>query len=188
MTNDAVELPIMHWVWLTALSGIISNVGWELFNYFGHATMHSLASAWHEFKNLPSHIFSLHAPFRVAGVVLAALAVISLAQSTGDFAFAAVLMQLIEVYRSFAHAVGDVVFAAVINPDTRHIAYDLLVVALIFIVIIWRTASGWRSYGDFQETHGGREGGLSLGTYFGLHLLGGIGAIAVALAILNRLI
>lgn len=188
MANDAVELPIMHWVWLTLLSGIISNIGWELFNYFGHATMHSLASAWHEFKKLPSHVFSLHAPLRVAGVVLAALAVISLAQSTSDFAFAAVLMQLIEVYRAFAHAVGDAVFAAVINPETRHVAYDLIVVALIMIVIVWRTASGWRHYGEFQASHGGREGGLSFGAYFGLHLLGGMGAVAVALAVLNRLI
>jgi hypothetical protein len=186
MTNDAVELPIMQWVWLTLLSGIISNIGWELFNYFGHATIHSLASAWHEFKKLPAHVFSLHAPLRVAGVVLAALAVTSLAQSTGDFAFAAVLMQLIELYRGLARAVGDSVFAAVINPDTRHVAYDLIVVALIMIVIVGRTASGWRHYGEFQATHGGREGGISFGAYFGLHLLGGMGAIAVALAVLNR--
>ena len=186
MTNDAVELPLMHWIWLTALSGIVSNIGWELFNYFGHATMHSFASAWHEFKKLPSHVFSLHAPLRVAGVVIAALAVISLAQASGGFAFAAVPMQLIELYRSFAHGLADQVFAAIINEDTRHIAYDLIVVALIMVFVLWRTASGWRNYSEFQATHGGREGGLSLGTYFGLQLLGALGAIVIALAILDR--
>lgn len=185
MTNDAVELPIMHWVWLTALSGIISNIGWELFNYFGHATMHSLASAWHEFKKLPAHIFSLHAPLRVAGVVLAALAVISLAQSTGGFVLVAALTQLIEFYRGFVHAVGDQVFALVINPSTRGAAYDLVVIALILVFVLWRTASGWRNYAEFQRGHG--NDGLSLGAYFGLQLVGAFGAIAIALAVIDRL-
>jgi hypothetical protein len=183
MTNDAIELPLVHWIWLTALSGIVSNIAWELFNYFGHATLHSLGSAWHEFKKLPAHIFSLHAPLRVAGVGLAALAVISLAQSTGGFVFAAVLMQLIEFYRGFAHAVGDAVFAAVINPDTRRIAYDVIVVGLILIFVIWRTAAGWRHYAEFQAS----RGGLSLGAYFGLQLLGGFGAVAIALAVIARM-
>ncbi len=187
MTTDAVELPLMHWLWLTALSGIVSNIGWELFNYFGHATMHSFASAWHEFKKLPAHVFSLHAPLRVAGVAIAALAVISLAQATGGFVFAAVPMQLVEFYRSFAHAIGDQVFAAIINEDTRHIAYDMIVVALIMILVLWRTASGWRNYSEFQAAHSGREGGLSLGTYFGLQLLGALVAVAVALWTLERL-
>ena len=25
--SDSVELPLMHWFWLTALSGIVSNIG-----------------------------------------------------------------------------------------------------------------------------------------------------------------
>jgi hypothetical protein len=187
MMTDAADLPIMHWIWLTILTGIVSNIGWELFNYFGHAAAHSLASAWHELKRLPSHVFSLHAPLRVAGVVLAALAVISLAQATGGYTFAAALMSLIEFYRGFAHAVGDWAFAFIINPDTRHVAYDLIVVALIFVFIIWRTASGWRGYAEFQASHA-QEGALSFGAYFGLHLLGGLGAIVLALAVMNRLI
>ncbi len=185
MTNDAIELPIMHWVWLTALSGIISNIGWELFNYFGHATMHSVASAWHELKKLPSHIFSLHAPLRLAGVVLAALAVISLAQSTGGFVLVAALSQLIEFYRGFVHAIGDQVFALVIDPLTRGIAYDLVVVATIFVFVVWRTASGWHNYAEFQRSHDNH--GLSLGAYFGLQLIGAFGAVAIALAIIDRL-
>ena len=187
MTTDSIELPLMHWLWLTALSGVVGNIGWELFNYFGHATLHSFASAWHEFKKLPAHIFSLHAPLRVAGVVIAALAVISLAQATGGFAVAAVPMQLVELYRANAHALGDAVFAAVIAEDTRHIAYDAIVVALVLIFVVWRTGSGWRKYGEFQSAHGGIDGGLSFGTYFGLHLLGGLGAIVTALALLERL-
>ena len=187
MTTDAVELPLMHWLWLTALSGVISNIGWELFNYFGHATMHSLASAWHEFKKLPSHVFSLHAPLRVAGVVLAALALISLAQSTGGFATAVLPMQLIEFYRAYAHGFADLVFAAIISPDTRHVAYDLIIAALIVVFVLWRTAAGWRNYAEFQDQHGGRTGGLSLGTYFGLQLFGALGAVAVALAIIEKL-
>lgn len=187
MTTDAVELPLMHWLWLTALSGIVSNIGWELFNYFGHATMHSFASAWHEFKKLPAHVFSLHAPLRVAGVVLAALAVISLAQSTGGFVLTAVLTPLIEFYRAFAHGVADGVFAAIIDPATRAVAYDLIIVALIMVFVLWRTAAGWRHYAEFQNAHGGREGGLSLGTYFGIQLLGGLAAVTIALTILERL-
>lgn len=187
MTTDLVELPLMHWFWLTALSGIVSNIGWELFTYFGHATVHSFASAWHEFKKLPSHIFSLHAPFRVAGIMIAALAVISLAQATGGFAFATVPMQLIDLYRANAHALGDIVFAAIIDPATRHNAHDALIVALVFVFIVWRTASGWRKYGEFQTAQGGTAGGVSLGTYFGLHLVGGLGAIVIALALLERL-
>jgi hypothetical protein len=187
MTTETVELPLMHWLWLTAFSGIISNIGWELFNYFGHATLHSFASAWHEFKKLPAHIFSLLAPLRVAGVAIAALAIISFAQATGGFAFAAVPMQLVELYRTNVHAVGDAVFAAIINEDTRHIAYDALVVALALVFVLGRTASGWRKYGEFQNSHGGVEGGLSLGSYFGLQLLGGIGAVAIALTLLDTL-
>ena len=188
MTTDAVELPLMHWIWLTALSGIVSNIGWELFNYFGHATMHSFASAWHEFKKLPRHVFSLHAPLRVAGVALAALAVVSLAQATGGFAFGAAPMQLIEFYRSVAHSFADRVFAMVIDPDTRHVAYDLIIVALVMIFVVWRTAAGWRNYAEFQRAHGGSAGGLSLGTYFGLQLLGALAALAIALAVLDRLL
>ena len=187
MIPDSVELPLIHWLWLTALSGIVGNIGWELFNYFGHATLHSFASAWHEFKKLPAHIFSLHAPLRVAGIVVAALAVISFAQATGGFAFAAVPMQLIELYRVNAHALGDTVFAAIINAETRAIAYDAIIVALALIFVVWRTASGWRNYGEFRRSRGGAEGGLSLGTYFGLHLVGGLGAVAIALALLERL-
>ena len=182
--SEPIELPLMHWLWLTALSGVVSNIGWELFNYFGHATMHSLASAWHEFKKLPSHIFSLHAPLRVAGVAIIALAVLSLAQSTGGFTLAAALMQLIEFYRAAVHTVGDYVFALVIAPETRHIAYDLVVVALIIIFVLWRTASGWRNYGEFQRGH---DGSLSLGAYFGLQLVGAFGAVAIALAVIDRL-
>ena len=182
--SEPVELPLMHWLWLTALSGIVSNIGWELFNYFGHATLHSLSSAWHEFKKLPSHIFSLHAPLRVAGVAIVALAVLSLAQSTGDFAFAAALMQLIEFYHGVVQVAGDAAFALVIAPETRHAAYDLVVVALLVVFVLWRTASGWRNYGEFQRSH---DGSLSLGAYFGLQLLGGLGAVALALAIIDRL-
>src|SRR5262245_21525865 len=101
------DIPIMNWIWLTILTGIVSNIGWELFNYFGHAASHSLASAWHEFRKLPSHVFSLHAPLRVAGVVLAALAVVSFVQATGGYVFTAALMDLIAFYRSVAHDIGD---------------------------------------------------------------------------------
>jgi hypothetical protein len=181
------DIPIMHWIWLTILTGIVSNIGWELFTYFGHAAAHSLASAWHEFRKLPSHVFSLHAPLRVAGVVLAALAVVSFVQATGGYVFAAALMDLITFYRSVAHSVGDQLFAFIIDPNTRHIAYDAIVVGLIFVFIIWRTASGWRSYGEFQAAHPG-EDSLSFGAYFGLHLLGGLGAVVLALTVMNRLI
>ncbi len=187
MTTDTVELPLMHWFWLTALSGIVGNIGWELFTYFGHATVHSFASAWHEFKKLPAHIFSLHAPLRVAGIVIAALAVVSLAQATGGFAFAAVPMQLIEFYRANAHALGDLIFAAVIDDKTRYATYDALIVTLVLVFVVWRTASGWRKYGEFQTARGGAEGGVSLATYFGLHVMGGLGAIVIALALLERL-
>ncbi|MCE9522948.1 MAG: hypothetical protein K8S25_11030 [Alphaproteobacteria bacterium] len=183
MTTDAVELPLMHWFWLTALSGIVSNIGWELFNYFGHATLHSFASAWHEIKKLPAHVFSLHAPLRVVGVMLTALAVVSLAQATGGFAFAAVPMQLIEFYRTNVNALGDALFAAVINEQSRHLAYDTIVAAFGLVFVVWRTAAGWRNYGEFQSAHGG----LSLGTYFGLQLLGGLAAVTSALVLLQRL-
>jgi len=183
MTTDAVELPLMHWIWLTALAGIIINIAWELFTYFGHATMHSLASAWHELKKFPAQMFSLHAPLRVISVVLAALAIISLAQRTGGFEFASAPMQLIELYRSLAHDVGDWVFAAIIDERSRHLAYDVLVVALVMVFVVWRTAAGWRHYSDFQAANDG----LSLGAYFGLQLMGGLGAVVIALALLERL-
>ncbi len=184
--SDSVELPLMHWVWLTALSGIVSNIGWELFTYFSHAMLHSFSSAWHEFKKLPSHIFTLHAPFRIAGVATAALAVISLLQATGNLQFGMVPLQLLEAYRHYAYGLGDMIFAAVIDAQSRHIAYDVLIAGLIVLFVIWRTASGWRNYGEFQNTHGGSEGGMSLGTYFGLQLLGGLGAVVMALAMLER--
>jgi hypothetical protein len=79
------------------------------------------------------------------------------------------------------------VFAAIISEETRYIAYDAIIVALVLIFVIWRTASGWRNYGEFQSTHGGVEGGLSLGSYFGLQLLGAIGAVAIALTLLDTL-
>jgi hypothetical protein len=60
-------------------------------------------------------------------------------------------------------------------------------VALVFVFIVWRTASGWRKYGEFQTAQGGVAGGVSLGTYFGLHLIGGLGAVVIALALLERL-
>jgi len=185
MTTDALELPLMHWIWLTALTGIVSNIAWELFTYFGHATMHSLASAWHEFKKLPSHLFSLHAPLRIAGVVLGALAVVSLMQATSGFEFVAAPMQLVEAYRAFAHGVGDVLFAAILNADTRAMAYDVIVVAFVAIFVVWRTVMGWRHYAEFQAAHDGE--GVALGTYFSLHLLGGLGALVVALAILAQI-
>ncbi len=184
--SDTVELPLMHWLWLTALSGIVSNVGWELFTYFSHAMLHSFSSAWHEFKKLPSHLFSLHAPFRIAGVAIAALALISLMQTTGNFQFALVPLQLLETYRSYAYGLGDMIFAAIIDPQSRHLAYDLLIAGLIFVFVIWRTAKGWRNYGEFQSTHGGHDGGLSLTAYFGLQLLGGLGAVVIALVMLQR--
>ena len=71
--SGSVELPIMHWISTTALSGIISNIGWKLFNHFGHAAIHSFSSAWHEFMKRPKLIFSLHAPIPIIGVVLAPL-------------------------------------------------------------------------------------------------------------------
>ena len=184
--TDSVELPIMHWIWLTALSGIISNIGWELFNYFGHATIHSFSSAWHEFKKLPKHIFSLHAPVRIFGVVLAALAFFSLVQSTSNFDLGIVPLQLLEAYRSLAHELGDMVFATIINPDTRSIAYDALIASLILISIVWRTASGWRHYDEFQSQRPADGAMMSFGAYFGLQILGGIGAVAIALAVLER--
>lgn len=184
--SDSVELPIMHWIWITALSGIISNIGWELFNYFGHAAIHSFSSAWHEFKKLPKHILSLHAPVRIVGVVLASLAFFSLVQSTSSFDLGVMPLQLIEAYRSFAHQLGDMVFAAIINPDTRSIAYDAIIAALILVSIVWRTASGWRHYDEFQNSHADGTA-MSFGTYFGLQILSGIGAIAIALAVLERL-
>jgi hypothetical protein len=188
MPTESVELPLVHWLWLTAISGIVSNIGWELFNYFGHATVHSFASAWHEIKKLPRHVFSLHAPLRVVGVTIAALAVVSLAQATGGFAFHAVPMQLIDLYRAFAHALGDGVFSAIINPDTRHIAYDMIIVALIMIFVVWRTAAGWRHYAEFQTAQDRGEARLSLGAYFGLQLLGALTALTLAVAVLDRLI
>ena len=183
--SDSVELPIMHWFWLTAISGIVSNIGWELFNYFGHATMHSFASAWHEFKKLPSHVLSVHAPFRVVGVVSAALAVISLVQSTGGFQFGVVPLQILDAYRSFAYGIGDSIFAAIINPGTRHFAYDLLIAGFLFFFVIWRTATGWRNYSEFQSAQGAGAT-MSFGTYFGLQILGGIVAVAIALAMIER--
>ncbi|MBP6014528.1 MAG: hypothetical protein KBA31_20030 [Alphaproteobacteria bacterium] len=185
--SDTVELPLMHWVWLTAFSGIVSNIGWELFNYFGHAMVHSFSSAWYEFKKLPAHIFSLHAPLRIAGVVTAALAVISLAQSTGGFEIASGPMQLLEAYRAYAYRAGDALFAAVIDPTTRHVAYDAIIAGLVVVFVIWRTIAGWRQYGDYQTAHGGIVGGVSLSTYFGLNLLGGLGAVVIALLMLDRL-
>jgi len=184
MTTDALELPLTHWLWVTALAGIVSNIAWELFNYFGHAMAHSLASAWHEFKKLPAHVFSLHAPLRVAGIALAALAVVSFAQTTGGIEFAAAPMRLLELYRTFARAVGDAVFAAVISENTRHLAYDMIIVALVMIFVVWRTAAGWRHYADFQDSHGG---GVSFGVYFGLHLMGALGAVVLALWLLGQL-
>jgi hypothetical protein len=188
MATDAVELTITQWVLLTMLTGIISNIGWELFTYFGHAAAHSLASAWHELKKLPSSVLSLHAPVRVAGVVLAALALISLVQAAGGFVFAGALMQLVEAYRAFAHSMGDWLLALVAAPGTRYLVYDTLIVGLILVLILWRTAAGWRSYREFRTAHEGPAGSLSLGAYFGLHLLGGLGAVILALAILNRLV
>ncbi|MEQ1755571.1 MAG: hypothetical protein ABL973_15730 [Micropepsaceae bacterium] len=185
--TDSADLPAMHWIWLTALSGIISNIGWELFNYFGHATIHSFSSAWHEFKKLPVHIFSLHAPFRVAGVVSAALAVMSLIQASGGFEFGPVPVQLLETYRTWVHGLGDLVFAAILNPDTRGIAYDVLIAGFILFFVLWRTATGWHHYNEFQIAHSGNGENMSLGTYFGLQLLGGLGAVAIALAVLERL-
>jgi len=183
MTTDAVELPLLHWIWLTALAGIISNIAWELFNYFGHAAMHSFGSAWHEFKRLPAHVFSIHAPLRIAGVVLAALAVISLAQTTGGFEFSSAPMQLIELYRSLARGLGDFVFAAVIDEASRGLAYDVVIVALVLIFVVWRTAAGWRHYSEFKAANDG----LSLGSYFGLQLMAGLGAVVIALALIERL-
>lgn len=184
--SDSVELPIMHWVWLTALSGIISNIGWELFNYFGHATMHSLSSAWHELKKLPKHIFSLHAPVRVFGVVLAALAAFSLVEETSTFNIGVLPLQLLEAYRSFSHGLGDFLFAAIIKPETRTVAYDALLAGVILISILWRTASGWRHYSEFQDSQPANGPVMSFGTYFGLQVLGGLGAVAIALAVLER--
>jgi hypothetical protein len=188
MATDAVELTTTQWVLLTMLTGIISNIGWELFNYFGHAAAHSLASAWHELKRLPSQVLSLHAPFRVAGVVLAALALISLMQAAGGFVFAGALMELVEAYRALTHAIGDRLLALIAEPATRYVVYDVLVVGLILILIIWRTAAGWRFYREFRTAGEGPGDALSFGAYFGLNLLGGLLAVVLALAVLNRLV
>lgn len=185
--TDTVQLPVMHWIWLTALSGIISNIGWELFNWFGHATIHSFSSAWHEFRKLPVHIFSLHAPFRIIGVVSAAMAVMSLVQASGGFEFGPVPVQLLEAYRNLAHGFGDLLFAAILNPVTRGMAYDTLIASFILVFVLWRTATGWHHYNEFQLSHRGAGESMSLGTYFGLQLLGGAGAVAIALAVLERL-
>jgi hypothetical protein len=185
--TDTPDLPVMHWIWLTAISGIISNIGWELFNWLGHATVHSFSSALHEVRKLPQHVFSLHAPFRVIGVVSAAMAVMSLIQTTGGFELGPVPVQLLEAYRSVAHHFGDYVFSAIISPVTRGMAYDTLVVGFMLVFVVWRTASGWSHYSAFRAAHQGTAESMSLGTYFGLQLLGGIGAVAIALALLERL-
>jgi hypothetical protein len=177
----------MHWIWLTAISGIISNIGWEVFNWLGHATVHSFSSALHEVRKLPAHVFSLHAPFRIIGVVSAAMAVMSLIQASGGFEFGPVPVQLLDTYRSVAHHFGDYLFAAIINPSTRGMAYDALVVGFMLVFVIWRTASGWHHYSAFREAHRGTTEEMSLATYFGLQLLGGMGAVAIALAVLERL-
>ena len=78
------------------------------------------------------------------------------------------------------------IFAAIIDPQSRHLAYDSLIAGLIFVFVIWRTASGWKNYGEFQSAHGGHDGGLSLTAYFGLQLLGGLGAVVIALVMLQR--
>jgi len=86
-----------------------------------------------------------------------------------------------------AHGVGDQIFAAIINADTRHVAYDLIAVALIMVFVVWRTASGWRNYAEFQRAQGGDEGGLSFGTYFALQLLGAVTAGAARIIAVEML-
>ena len=70
----------------------------------------------------------------------------------------------------------------------RHIAYDMIIVALIMIFVVWRTAAGWRHYAEFQTAQDRGEARLSLGAYFGLQLLGALTALTLAVAVLDRLI
>jgi hypothetical protein len=171
---------------LMALGGIIGNIAWELFTYFGHAFLHSFASAWHEIKKLPAHLLSLHAPLRIAAVVLGMLALFSLGQTIAGVGLNDTLSAVIAQYRAGLYAAADVLFAPVIDPSTRHVAYDTLIVGFLLSLVLIRAAAGWRLYGEFRSNHG--EGSLSLGTYLALHVLGAAAAVAFVFALLTRLI
>ena len=183
--TEAVELPVLDWIWLTAISGIISNIGWEIFTYLSHAFVHSFSSAWHEFRKLPSHAFSIHAPVRVVTVVVAALAVISLVKAMGGPELGTLPNLLLETCRSFAHGMGDTIFAAIIAEETRGLAYDVIIAALVLVSVVWRTIQGWRHYQEFRTGQEGSTPAISLPVYFGLQLLAGVGAVLLALVLME---
>lgn len=183
--TEAVELPVLDWIWLTVISGIISNIGWEIFTCLSHALVHSFSSAWHEFRKFPSHAFSVHAPVRVVTVVVAALALISLVNAVGGPEFGALPNLLLDTYRSVAHGLGDTIFAAIIAEETRGLAYDVIIAALVLVSVVWRTIQGWHHYQEFRAEQDQAAPAISLPVYFGLQVLGGAGAVLLALLLME---
>jgi hypothetical protein len=187
MPTDVAELTWTSTLLLMALSGVIGNIAWEVLNYFGHAALHSFASAWHEIKKMPVHLFSISAPLRIAAVVFGMLALFSLGETMIGVGLSGTLNDVVAQYRANFYALADVALRPLMDPATRYIAYDTLFVTLLLSLVLIRAAAGWHLYGEFRSTH--REAGsLSLATYLAIHVLGAVVAVAFVFAMISRIV